>query len=1191
MSALYGINTFVRDALPALFQSRSIQVVGASDAFIQLATLGVLKSTKHRVVIVVPTAKEISAWTEFLELSLAQFGSDRPLPALLPFFSSYGSDRYVNPGLARRQRLYALSRLADPDLRTVVVTTLQGLSQKTLPPTELKSSSIGLEVNTEHDLDDLVSRLEDLGFHKTAAVEEEGSFALRGGILDVFAPNLELPARLEFLGDELVSIRTFNPLDQKSTGSLTRVTICSAAECLIPAPQSRIGQETRKSLQQKLFSNLLEQDIPQHDRDGLMHSFESGVRASGLEMFAPLMRNQGATGFDYLTKDDVLIFPKTIESCAVALGEFNAELAKDYRTDVAQHRPVLPVQQHFADSATLLKSLHEWHQLAIEFGNPHANQDRAFFRIEGRTALDGAPVYHKDPPADLFDRWIEIIRRRLAGEEGCVAVLVHNEEQLERINNLLGHRDITAVVDRDIVANILAGTLSPGKVHIGFGAIAAHLWLPENSLLIIPEAALFGAKRRKTRSPSAKLQNLLSSFKDLKVHDLVVHVQHGIGRYMGMATLAVGGQTAEFLIIEYAANDKIYLPVDRLGLLQRYSSGSEGGGTGSLDRLGGPAWDKRKSKVKGAIIDMAKDLLRLQAQRQISDGHRYSPPNDEYFKFEAEFPYEETDDQLKAIHDVFEDLSSARPMDRLVCGDVGFGKTEVALRASLRAVLEGFQVLVLVPTTVLCHQHYRTFADRLGRHGVKVGEVNRFVDAATTRDITAGLEKGQIDIVIGTHRLLSKDIKPKRLGLLIIDEEQRFGVGHKEKLKELRANADVLTLTATPIPRTLHMAMLGLRDISIIATPPHDRLAVKTYVARFDETLIRDAIEREVARGGQVFFVHNRVEDIEEMRNFIKSLVPSVDVRTAHGQMREHQLERVIVDFLEQKFPVLVCTTIIESGIDMPNVNTLFVNRADRFGLAQLYQIRGRVGRSTQQAFAYFLTPAEEALSDDSKHRLDVLSAHQELGAGFQIASHDLELRGAGNLLGGEQSGHVAEVGLELYTEMLEAAINEVRGEVVREKVDTEIKLPITALIPSGYIKSENQRLHLYKSLFSVQSEEELVDLRKDTIDRFGPLPPELGRLFRVAQLKLLLRMTGATLLSTSAKGFYEVRFGTLSAKQIDTILGVVQKQPTKYRLSPDYKLFMYGEVKPTPSPSEQDTMLTTLIGLVQPLAQQIAAT
>jgi transcription-repair coupling factor (superfamily II helicase) len=463
------------------------------------------------------------------------------------------------------------------------------------------------------------------------------------------------------------------------------------------------------------------------------------------------------------------------------------------------------------------------------------------------------------------------------------------------------------------------------------------------------------------------------------------------------------------------------------------------------------------------------------------------------------------------------------------------------------------------------------------------------VKGADLKAALDGLQDGRVDVLIGTHRLLSKDVKPKRLGLLVVDEEQRFGVVHKEKLKDLRAGAHIMTLTATPIPRTLHMAMVGLRDISIIATPPQDRLSVKTYISRFDEELIKDAIQQEVRRGGQVFFVHNRVEDIEELRLFLKQLLPHLEVRVGHGQMREHQLEQVIVDFLEQKFPILLCTTIIESGIDMPNVNTLIVDRADRYGLAQLYQLRCRVGRANLQAYSYFLTPAKERLTEDGQKRLDVLAAYQELGAGFQIASHDLELRGAGNLLGAEQSGHAAAVGLELYTEMLDGAISEIRGAPVEEKIDAEIKLPVSAFIPTGYVAGESQRLHLYKRLFASETDDDLAQLRRETEDRFGALPPEFGRLFRVARLKQLLRQCNVLRL-TAAKDLFEARFTALSAKQIDHLIGVAAKQPGRYKLSPDYRLLLPASVPPAPKPDEQERMLSELVALFDPLAAAFAS-
>lgn len=1198
MTAVHGLGSLIESIEQSLLskglpssqsngeeQATKIQIVGASESMIQIATLGLLVSSDRcrRLVIVLPEQKNVTTWAQFIDITakMALTSHSQLRAAVMPTFSGWGNDRYINHELSRFQRINALDILLDLDKPAVVITTLPALMQATISPGELAESTITIKLNDEVDQDELFARLIELGYRRTTSVEEQGTFAARGAIVDIFPPNLDLPMRMEFMGDLIASLRHFDPRDQKSTASADSFRIRPVAEYITPSAH-------RQRQTQELYNALIDQEISQSDRDGIMANFSSSLRPAGFDMFSPLMRNnRKSNAFSYLSGNDLLIFPQSEETCIVAYREFLEEVSDSWRRDVDAKRPSLPPEQHFFSESHFKDNVPSRVGM-IEFGNPYSDSNATTLRFESRMSLPDAPAFSKTDSGELFDQWMVAIRR-VIDNDGVVVILAHHAEQLDRISNLASHRGLAPQRRDNIFSEILRHQTQAGSLYLGLGDLAGHIWLPDTNTLVVTEQVLFGVKKRRPKPPSAKLQNYLSSFRDLKQGDLVVHVQHGIGRYAGMKTMDVGGLKNDFLVIEYSGNDKIYMPVDRLNLLQRYSSGGEGGGRAGLDRLGGQAWEKKKSRIKGEIRDMAEGLLKIQASRALSNIRPYHPPGEDYFRFEAEFPYEETTDQQKAIEDVFADLLADKPMDRLVCGDVGFGKTEVALRAAIRTVLEGDQVLVLVPTTVLCYQHFRTFTQRLSRHGIKVGQVNRFVDAKTTKANLDGLVRGDLDVLVGTHRLLSKDIKPKRLGLLVIDEEQRFGVGHKEKLKELKANAHVLTLTATPIPRTLHMSMLGLRDISIIATPPQERLSVKTYICRFDETLIREAILNEVARGGQVFFLHNRVEDIEEMRLFVKSLVPGIDVRSAHGQMKEHQLENVILDFMEQKFSVLICTTIIESGIDMPNVNTLIVNRAENFGLAQLYQIRGRVGRSSMQAYAYFLTAAEDTLGDEARRRLDVLSAHQELGAGFQIASHDLEIRGAGNLLGGEQSGKIHEVGLELYTDMLETAIAELRGQEVIEKIDTEIKLPLTAMIPATYIEAENLRLQLYKTLFSAGSEEELLQTKKETIDRFGPVPDELSRLFRVATLKRSLAEAKIVALAIGGKDFYELKFNALNERQVDILLETVRNHPQKYRLTPDGKLFIYSRTYPHPTPTQQDEMLAQLVRLVEPLANLLS--
>ena len=1184
MPAIYGLRGLLEGAVADLRQGKRVQIAGASEGLAQLAALALVHggaalvdstvARRPKLVVVLPTAKELASWAH--ALANAPVNPQVPIRvALLPSQTNFGNDRFINPAAVRRQRLYALSRLAG-SAGALILTTVPGLAQATLPPETFRAASVVVVAGRAQDLDQFLSQLDDLGYVPTlATVQEEGTYAVRGGIVDVYPPSCDHPLRCEFLGEELVSIRTFNPDDQKSLAALTEATICPAYEALTP-------KSSRRADAQRLHSVLLDLGAPSADREGMVSQFLEGVHFAGFDLMAPLFRPSGASALAYLGQGDVLMFPAGMEPCLKSYRDWHGSNSAAQAQDLAMKRPVLAMESYALLPTDLAQAL-AGERALIEFGNPHAAATSHLYRMTGRLSYPGAPMAESHG-ATMFDKWAEIVAK-VVDEGGRVVVVAVHEEQRQRVEHLFAHRGITARLNEGALLAVGFGTLPPATVSIGIGDLPSQLYFEDENLLILPEAVLFGRGPERVRSPKSdarKLQNYLSSFADLRVSDLVVHVQHGIGRYRGLTTLEVAGIKGDFLIVEYAGGDKIYLPVDRLSLLQRYAGGESA--TAALDRLGGQGWDKRRERVKAALADMAEELLRLSAARAVAKGLGYGPPDDTYLTFEAEFPYAETEDQARAIHDVEADVRSGRPMDRLVCGDVGFGKTEVALRAAMRTVLEGHQVLVLVPTTILCYQHYQTFVRRLGSHGVRVARLDRFCSTSEVRAALDGLATGAVDVLIGTHRLLSQDVKPRRLGLLVVDEEQRFGVSHKEKLKHLKAGAHILTLTATPIPRTLHMAMVGLRDISIIATPPQDRLAVRTYIARYEEGLIREALRQEIARGGQVFFVHNRVEDIEETKQFLTALLPATSIRVAHGQMREHQLERVIIDFLEQKFQVLLCTTIIESGVDMPNVNTLIVDRADRFGLAQLYQLRGRVGRASLQAFAYFLTPALDKLSEEALKRLDVLAAHQELGAGFQIASHDLEIRGAGNLLGADQSGHAAAVGLELYTEMLETQVATIRGTQVEEAIDPEIRLPVSGLIPPGFIASESQRLHLYKRLFAAEDDSEVAALRQEARDRYGAAPPELELLFKVAALKLRLRRLAAARLMV-AVGVVEIKFArVLADARIDRLLAAVKRRPDCYRLGPDGRLLLTVAVPNRPSIQEQFALLENLTGLLEPL-------
>lgn len=1155
-----------------------VQISGISGAAADLLTIQVSQAWK-KVIVIAPTQKDVSGILSLLERNTRTLQAAGVSAAHIPHISMWGSDRFINPSLSRKQRLDGLFKIYSTNQRCITVTTLAGLFQTTFDRNLLDEFTIRISINDELDQDDLINKLKRSGYHASSVVDEEGLFSVRGSVLDVYPPNSNTPLRVEFSGDQVVSMRTFNLEDQKSRDSLKDVELGPANEILIK-------EQDRKHAAQRLHEYLIGlEGVPEPDKDGFRGAFLTNSRPPGWDLLAPLLRIHNSKGFDLVPNHSCLIFPKTIDAALTSYEDLLAHFSDSYAKDRSAGRVTVDPALHFPSVSNLIKTISEQHSI-IELGNPVArNHFRQIHVTQGR---DFEAVSPDASATARFDSWAQAISNLVKIDKGRVCVLASSAEQEERVSTLFLHRDLRVSRSRTAIPDILKNG-EYGTIHVSEGFLSNWIWDSPSRTLIVPEHIIFGVAQKKQKSTSTRLKNFLSSFRDLKVGDLVVHVIHGVGRYRGMINLTVGGVTGDFLHIEYAGTDKIYLPVDKLNLLQRYSSGGEASSNPALDKLGSSHWERKKQNVKQAVKEMAEKLLKIQAQRALAHIHIFHPPSDDYFKFEAEFPYEETADQLKAIEEVNADLQSSKAMDRLICGDVGFGKTEVALRAAFRVASEGFQVLVLVPTTILCYQHYRTFTDRLSRHGIRVAQINRFVPPKIQRQVLEDVRSGKVDILVGTHRLLSEDIITKRLGLLIVDEEQRFGVAHKEKLKELRAGADILTLTATPIPRTLHMSMLGLRDISIITTPPSNRLGVKTYVAQADERLVRDAIEHEITRGGQVFYLHNRVDDIESVCLWLKSLVPKATVRFGHGQMKDTDLENTIIDFIENKFNVLVCTTIVESGIDMPNVNTLIVDDADRFGLAQLYQLRGRVGRSSVQAYAYFMTKNPGLLTDEARRRLDVLAVHQELGSGFQIASHDLEIRGAGNLLGAEQSGHASQVGLEMYTDLLSDAIAEIRGQLPeRTKIDTEIKLNVSALLPESYIDNEGLRLQFYKSLFTAERLETLGAIEEEMRDRFGAPPDEALRLFLVARIKLLLSWLGASQISrNNAAGWFDVRFGSLNERQIDRLVKEAANKPKLYRLSPDYKLYIYwdkSEIGGTLDETPETIILATLLKNLEPL-------
>ena len=1038
------------------------------------------------------------------------------------------------------QRLNTLFRLMDGRARAVVA-PLAAVVQKVLPRRTLGEVSQYLVAGEEVGREELLAKLVRLGYGNAPLVEDPGTFAVRGGILDIFPPNLPFPARIEFFGDFVETIRTFDPASQRSLHPLPELVLLPSREVLLPEGEA---QEFAARLKRRCDAL----GLPAARRRELLDQLQNAIFPTGIEYLQPLFHPDLETIFDYTGPATILTLVDP-EGVAAAEESFRKEVAAAGQRALERDLIVCEGTDLFLGPEALPKLFAARRRLAIPFLEITGQEEKGElfrFTVEGNgdLKLDLSPDSEAvlKPLVDRVTGWLADGRR--------VVLACHQQNQAQRLYELLSPYSLPlALSERNFPAE---RDRRDARVQILTGEISRGFRVRDEGIVVIAEEEIFGKRVKRRGVSEARKKQILTSLAELKPGDHMVHLDFGVGIYRGLHHVSLKGGEGDFLLLEYAGADKLYLPVDRIGLVQRYV-GAEGVEP-RVDRLGGASWDKAKAKAREAVQEMAAELLKIYAARQVHEGFAFAPPDGLYREFEAAFAYEETPDQMSAIEDVLRDMESAKPMDRLVCGDVGYGKTEVAMRAAFKAVMDGKQVAVLVPTTVLAQQHLETFGARFAAYPVRVEMLSRFRSAKEQKDILAGVKKGEVDVIIGTHRLLQKDVVFKDLGLLIVDEEQRFGVTHKERLKQFRAVVDIMTLTATPIPRTLYMSIMGIRDLSIIDTPPVDRLAIKTFVARFSDELIREAVLREIRRGGQVFFVHNRVQSIGAMAEHLGRIVPEARIAVGHGQMEEKELERVMLSFMHGESNLLLCTTIIESGLDIPNANTLIVNRADAFGLAQLYQLRGRVGRSRQRAYAYFLIPGEGAISSDARERLKILQDISELGAGFRIATHDLEIRGAGDLLGGRQSGNIAAVGFELYTEMLEETIRQLKGEELPERVEPEIKLHIPAFIPEEYVRDPNQRLVIYKKLTQATSAEEIADVREELVDRFGPLP--LAATYLLEVMGVRLRLTALLIREAEFDGKrLIVAFHPKTPVSPDIIVALIRQAPRKYQFTPDYRL------------------------------------
>jgi len=1140
------------------------------------------RETGRPLVVVVPTEREARA----MEQDIAFFlGSDQV--SLYPAWDVVSTDLMAFQRDIELARIGVLYRLlfGRPG---VIVLPLKALMQKVMPRAVFEDYIRTIAIGDMPGRDALVEKLMLGGYRRETLVEEMGEFGVRGHVVDIFTPTAPAPLRLEFFGDELESIRRFDAASQRSIDEVVDFVLAPAGEVILT--------EARK---QKAIRNIRiradELELPRLVRDRLTEMIGQNLISSINPLFLPLFYHAGneadrsndfplSSFFDFVPERALLILD---DPSVTAQGMEQIENAVDRFLLKArsEDRFFLERDASYQSGAQLRPQCERFQRIMFQglpldvgadsFSSPSVlppvklqmNRDLGL-RPTVATGLEDAG--RLAPLVEKIRAWLN---------DGYQLTFVcAGAEEVRRTTHLFSQYQLFVHAATLPFFEEMDRRSASGRIVIREGRISNSFQYPGMKLLIVSDEDIFGKKTLRRKWRPAREGFFLKSFGELKEGDFVVHTEHGIGLYRGLQKLAVAGIENDFLVLEYLDGDKLYLPVDRLDQIQRYI-GPEGRPP-KVDKLGGLSWDTVKEKVKKSIRETAEELVAVYAAREVMERSAFSPPDRLYEEFSASFEFEETPDQARAIEDIHLDMNDAKPMDRLICGDAGFGKTEVALRASFRTVMDGRQAAVLVPTTILAEQHYQTFLRRLKDYPIRVEALNRFKTRAEQLQILEGLRKGKVDIVIGTHRLLQKDVGFRDLGLVIIDEEQRFGVSHKEKLKKLRTLVDVLTLTATPIPRTLHLSLVGIRDLSIINTPPADRQAIKTHVHEFNDDIIREAIREELARDGQVFFLHDRVKSIYTMARFVEKLVPEAKVGVVHGQMKPKEIEDSMAQFVRAETNVLVCTSIIGSGLDIPTANTIIINRADRFGLGQLYQIRGRVGRAKEEAAAYLLVPRGAMLSRDATRRLQAITEFSEPGSGFRIASNDLDIRGGGNLLGTSQSGHVSAVGYELYTELMEKTIRELKGEPPPEdELRPEINLGLAAFIPAGYMADEHQRLVTYKRLSMAASEQEISDVRQELIDMYGFVPPETDHLFEVIRIKHLLKAIKGKKMGYDGKNLF-IFFHEKSPVDPAKLIELSRKKLKGMRLTPDYKLYL-------PAPNlAGDAVIREARGLLLSLSQ-----
>lgn len=1016
----------------------------------------------------------------------------------------------------------------------ILVVPITSLMQRLMPVDYLMGNSLMVERGQQINIDNMRRNFEKAGYHSVDTVYEHGEYAVRGALLDIFPMGSDQPFRLDLFDDEIETLRTFDPETQLTVEQVEKIQLLPAKE--FPLDKTGIS---------RFKQQWLEKFDVNHKACPIFQDISAGISPSGIEYYLPLFFESCSTLFDYLPDSTQIYALGDIEKTAES---FWLELLRRYESRrVDPQRPILAPKEIYLAIDELFGHLKNYARTFVDSATLEVKQGNTNFDTQLPPSL---------PIRSQAENPLAAIQAFLMEYKGKVLFCADSAGRRESLLELLSRIRITPTII-DGWPSFINGK---EKIAITTAPLEQGLLLADPAIALITETQLFGERVQQTRRRKQSQDNsdlIVKNLTELKIGSPVVHIDHGVGRYRGLETITIDDQTNEFLTLEYADETKLYVPVTNLHLISRYSGTDEE--LAPLHKLGSEAWQKAKRKAAEQIRDTAAELLEVYARRAARKGFAFANPKEAYLNFAASFPFEETPDQQRAIEAVINDMLSPKPMDRLVCGDVGFGKTEVAMRAAFVASHGGKQVAILAPTTLLAQQHYESLKDRFAEWPITIEVLSRFRTAKEVNEVKPRIAEGKIDIIVGTHALLSPDIKYKNLGLLIIDEEHRFGVRQKEQLKSLRAEIDILTLTATPIPRTLNMSMAGIRDLSIIATPPARRLSVKTFVRQHDENIIKEAILREILRGGQVYYLHNEVSTIEKTARELQELVPEARIVIGHGQMRERDLERVMSDFYHKRFNVMVCTTIIETGIDIPNANTIVIHRADKFGLAQLHQLRGRVGRSHHQAYAYLLTPDKRSMTGDAVKRLEAISAAEDLGAGFTLATYDMEIRGTGELLGEEQSGQIQTIGFSLYMEMLDRAVKAIRKGKIPDPTNefdgmVDVNLRIPALIPSDYLPDVHSRLVMYKRLANAETEEALRELQVEMIDRFGLLPEQTKNLVRVTQIKLKALTIGITKLEANARSGV-IEFSGDTRVEPLTIVKMVQAAPHAYKLEGANKL------------------------------------